>query len=41
MKKIVLLVVGLVAVFLTFNLKGKVQKWLNDRKAEEVASKAF
>lgn len=41
MKKIALVLAGLVAIFLTFNLKGKVQKWLKDRKAEEVASKAF
>lgn len=41
MKKVALVVAGLVAVFLTFNLKGKIQKWLKDREAEDVASKAF
>jgi hypothetical protein len=41
MKKIAFILASLMAIFLTFNLRGKVQKWLKDRKAEEVASKAF
>jgi len=41
MKKIALVMAGLVAVFLTFSLKGKVQRWLKDREADDVASKAF
>jgi hypothetical protein len=41
MKKIALILAGLLAVFLTFNLKGKIQKWLKDREAEDVASRAF
>lgn len=41
MKKMALVVAGLVAILLTFNLTGKVQKWLKDREAEDLASKAF
>jgi len=41
MKKIALIVAGLVAIFLTFGLKGKIEKWLKDREAEDTASRAF
>lgn len=41
MKKMALVVGGLVAILLTFNLTGKIQKWLKDREAEDLASKAF
>jgi hypothetical protein len=41
MKKIALIVAGLTAIFVTLNLKGKIEKWLKDREAEDLASKAF
>lgn len=41
MKKIALIVAGLAAIFVTLNLKGKIEKWLKDREAEDLASKAF
>ena len=41
MKKIALIVAGLAAIFVTLNLKGKIEKWVMDKKAENLASKAF
>ncbi len=41
MKKIALIIAGLAAVFVTLNLKCKIEKWLKDREAEELASRAF
>ena len=41
MKKIALILAGLAAIIVTLNLKGKIAKWLKDREAEELASKAF
>ena len=41
MKKIALIMAGLAAIFVTINLKGKIEKWLKDREAEDLASKAF
>ena len=41
MKKVVLVVAGLAAIFLTLNVTSKIQKWLKDREAEDIASKAF
>jgi len=41
MKKIALIVAGLAAIVVTLNLKGKIGKWLKDREAEDLASKAF
>ena len=41
MKKIALVVAGLAAIFVTLNLKGKIENWVRDREAENLASKAF
>jgi hypothetical protein len=41
MKKIALIVAGLAAIVLTLNLKGKIVRWLKDREAENLASRAF
>ena len=41
MKKIALILAGLAAIFVTLNLKGKIEKWVKDREAENLASKAF
>jgi len=42
MKKIALVIAGLAAIFVTLNLKGKIEKWvIKDRAAETLASKAF
>ena len=41
MKKIALIMAGLAAILVTINLKGKIEKWMKDREAEDLASKAF
>jgi len=41
MKKIALIVAGLAAIFVTLNLKDKIEKWVKDREAGNLASKAF
>ncbi len=41
MKKIAFIVASLAAIVVTINLKGKIGKWLRDKEAEELASKAF
>ena len=41
MIKIALIMAGLATIFLTINLKAKVEKWLKNREAENLASKAF
>jgi uncharacterized membrane protein YuzA (DUF378 family) len=41
MKKIAIIVAGLAAIFVTLNLKDKIEKWVKDREAENLASKAF
>ena len=41
MKKIALIVAGLAAIFVTLNLKDKIEKRVKDREAGNLASKAF
>jgi len=41
MKRIALVVAGLAAIFVTLNLKAKMEKSVRDREAEDLASKAF
>jgi hypothetical protein len=41
MKKIALIMAGLAAIFVTINLKSKIEKWMKEREAEDLASKAF
>ncbi len=41
MKKIALIVAGLAAIFVTLDLKDKIEKWVKDRESENLASKAF
>ena len=41
MKKIAIIVASFAAIVVTLNLKGKIGKWLKDREAEDLASKAF
>ncbi len=41
MKKIALIMAGLAAIFITLNVKDKIEKRVKDREGEDLASKAF